>query len=124
MDLQITAGTIRLAAPPDIKQGSGGQFPVSWAARSWTALYMTLQALGIPLTAIRSSSSPPVRLSMRTGPGYLLDGLKPNPLFYEMLMGWPMFWTAPGLSVTGFAAWLRRSRGQFSRLLTDFRPEG
>jgi hypothetical protein len=110
--------------PPNIKKDSGGQFPVSWAARSWTALYMTLQALGIPLTAITWSSSPPVRLSMKIGLGYLLDALRPNPLFYEMLMGWPTRWTAPGQSVTGFAAWLRRSRGQFSRLLTDFRPEG
>jgi hypothetical protein len=39
-------------------------------------------------------------------------------------MGWPIGWTAPGASVTEFAAWLRRSRGQFSSLLTSFHPDG
>jgi hypothetical protein len=53
-----------------------------------------------------------------------LSGLTSNPRFHEMMMGWPIGWTASGESVTEFPAWLRRSRGQFSRLLMAFDPEG
>ena len=115
---------MKLAPPADIVAESGGQFPVSWSARTWTALFLTLQALGIPLSMARPSFSRRVRLSFKIGPGSLIGSLRSNPLFYERLMGWPTNWTAPGASVTGFAAWLQLSRGQFSRLLTDFLPEG
>lgn len=115
---------MKLAPPADIDPGSGGQFPVSWSARTWTALFLTLQALGIPISTARPSSSHRVRLSFKIGTGSLLGSLRSNPLFYERLMGWPTNWTAPEASVTGFAAWLRLSRGRFSRLLTDFLPEG
>jgi hypothetical protein len=32
------------------------------------------------------------------------------------VMGWPIGWTAPGEPVTGFAAWLQRSRIALSQL--------
>ena len=115
---------MKLAPPADLALDSGGQFPVSWSTRTWTALFLTLQALQIPLSMARPSSSRQVRLSFRLGNGSLLSSLRPNPLFYERLVGWPTNWTAPGASVTAYAAWLRRSRGRFSKLLTDFLPEG
>ena len=123
-ELLVQGETIKLVAPADIDTESGGQFPVSWSARVWTMLFLILQAMGIPLSAVRPNSSPLARVSFKGGNGSLLSDLRPNPLFYEMLMGWPTSWTAPGASVTEFAAWLQRSRGRFSRLLMDFRPEG
>lgn len=115
---------MKLAPPADIVPDSGGQFPVSWSARTWTALFLTLQALGIPLASVRPSCSRRVRLSFKIGIGSLIGSLRSNPLFYERLMGWPTNWTAPGASVTAFSAWLRLSRGRFSSLLTNFLPEG
>lgn len=120
----VQGSSIKLVAPADIDPDSGGQFPVSWSARVWTMLFLVLQAMGIPLSAARPSSSLPVRVSFKGGNGYLLSALRPNPLFYELLMGWPTSWTEPGASVMEFAAWLQRSRGQLSRLLTAFEPEG
>ncbi len=73
---------------------------------------------------MRSRSSPPVRVSFRNGKHCYFDTLVPNPQFLEMLMGWPIGWTAPEASVTGFAAWLQRSRGQFSKLLTQTGARG
>lgn len=68
-------------------------------------------------------SSPRVRVSFKHGKGSSLRDLTPNPQFYELMMGWPTGWTAPGAPVTAYAAWLRRARGQFSNLLTSWTPE-
>ena len=68
-------------------------------------------------------SSPPVRVTYPHGKTSSLAGLISNPRFFELIMGWPIDWTAPGAPVTGFQAWLRRSRGQFSNLLTAFEAE-
>lgn len=119
-DLLISSGSIKLAAPADIDPESGGQFPLSWSSRTWTALFLILQSLGIPLSAAQPNSSLPVRVTFKGGSGSLLSALRPNPLFYELMMGWPTSWTAPGEPVTEFAAWLLLSRGRFSRLLTSF----
>jgi len=69
-----------------------------------------MEALG--LEAIRKGSSHQVRLSLRLGGGSFLSNLQPNPLFYELIMGWPTNWSAPEGQVTGFAVWLQRSRLQ------------
>ncbi|MEA3042949.1 MAG: hypothetical protein QOH47_787 [Sphingomonadales bacterium] len=68
-------------------------------------------------------SSLPARVTYPHGRASSLAGLISNPRFYEMIMGWPIDWTAPGARVTAYAAWLQRSRGQFSRLLINFQPE-
>ncbi|MEO6359893.1 MAG: hypothetical protein ABIO43_04870 [Sphingomicrobium sp.] len=121
-DLIIEAGTIRAVSPDYCAPNSGGQFPLGETARAWTYLWQTLQAVGWKAGPIRCSL--PVRVSFKHGKSSYYGTLMPNPRFYEMIMGWPIGWTAPGAPVTGFAAWLRRSRGQFSNLLTSFRAEG
>lgn len=79
---------------------------------------MTIAALGLkPSTPC--PSLPPVRVSFRHGASSSLSGLTSNPRFYEHLMGWPIGWSDAAQPATGFAAWLRRSRGELSRLLTS-----
>ncbi len=119
-DLILDRGTFRVTSPLDISEGSGGQYPLSETARAWTSLWLTLQAVGWTSKMASSPSSHQVRVSFKNGKGSCIASLKPNPQFYEMIMGWPIGWTAPGAQVTGYAAWLRRSRGQFSRLLTTW----
>ena len=60
-------------------------------------------------------------MSFRHGQGSYPSDLISNPRFYELVMGWPIGWTRTGLPVTGFAAWLQRSRGALSALVD---PEG
>jgi hypothetical protein len=98
---------------------SGGQIPLQNAARSWTQLWMAMQALGWRGVMVKYPSLHPVQLSFRSGNGSFQSTLASNPRFYELMMGWPIGWTAPGQPVTGFAAWLQRSRIQHSRLISS-----
>jgi hypothetical protein len=68
-------------------------------------------------------SSARARVTYEHGRSSSIGELISNPRFYELTMGWPIGWTAPEGQVTEFAAWLRRSRMQFLRLLTVFDPE-
>lgn len=72
----------------------------------------------VPAKPCRRSSRH-VRVSFRHGTGSYVTGLISNPPFYELVMGWPIGWTAPEAPVTGFAAWLQRSRGALSEALAD-----
>lgn len=114
----MKAGQIAVHSPLEVASTSGGQYPLGNSARVWTTLWLTLRALGIEATAMRLPSSHQVRLTFGHGKASFVTGLISNPRFYEMIMGWPIGWTAPGEPATGYAAWLRRSRGHFSRLLT------
>lgn len=116
-DLIIGDGEVRFRAPFDIDPSSGGQYPLSLSARNWTILWLTLKAMGLDLSTMSRGSSPPVRLTFRAGKGSFADTLICNPAFYERTMGWMKGWTDPELPATGFAVWLQRSRGAFSRLL-------
>lgn len=121
----MAAGSIRPTSPFDTAAGSGGQFPVQHAARTWTLLWMTMRQAGFrPMQlSMPCRSSPPVRVSFKHGTGSSLGGLISNPRFYEHLMGWPIGWTDPEAPVTGFAAWLLRSRGQLSKLISSANGE-
>jgi hypothetical protein len=121
-DMILTEGTIRPIRPFYTGDGDGGQFNLTLAARNWTIIWMILQACGWQAGEL-NPSSPPVRVTFRHGKGSFGDGLISNPAFFEMVMGWMIGWTEPGRPVTGFAAWLRRSRGQLSRLLIGWEPE-
>lgn len=113
------SGDLSFTGPVDAANGSGGQYSLDNAARIWTTLFHTLQALGaVPAKPCRRSSRH-VRVSFRHGTGSYPVGLISNPAFYELVMGWPIGWTAPGQPVTGFAAWLRQSRGALYALLEE-----
>lgn len=114
-DLVLEQGRLSFTGPADAAQGSGGQFSLSNAARTWSVLWRMLEALGAT-PAMTCRSSPPVRVSFQHGRESFITDLTSNPAFYEMAMGWPIGWTGPEAQVTGFAAWLRRSRGALSAL--------
>ncbi|MEP9401841.1 hypothetical protein [Sphingomonas sp. VNH70] len=111
-------------APLDVSHESGGQFGLGETARSWTALWLTLKATGWNASMASCPSSHPVRVSFKHGTGSYITTLRSNPRFYEMTMGWPIGWSDPAQPVTGYVRWLHHARGQFSRLLTDWTPEG
>ena len=95
---------------------STGQIPLSNAARGWTAMWLILKAMGWQAKDIKRPCSHPARVTFWNGNKSLTSTLISNPRFYEMVMGWPIGWTKAEVSVTGFAAWLRRSRIALSRL--------
>ena len=78
----------------------------------------SLKALGADVETVRPSSRP-VRVIYEHGAGSTLSEMICNPRFCEHLMGWPIGWTGCAGQVTEFAAWLRRSRGALSKLLTS-----
>ncbi|MFI8682329.1 hypothetical protein ACIGFJ_08200 [Brevundimonas diminuta] len=96
--------------------GQKRQYGLDTAGRSWVILWNLLQSLNAIPTR-QSSSSLPVRVNLKSGPGYCQSGLISNPAFYEMVMGWPIGWPEPEVPVTEFAAWLQRSRGALCALL-------
>lgn len=105
----VAAGEVQPRSPFYIPDTSSGQYSLTNAARTWTKLWLILQALGWrPGKA--SPSSPPVRVTFNGGRGSFIATLISNPRFFELIMGWPIGWTAPGAPVTGFAAWLQHSR--------------
>lgn len=121
-DLMVGAGTIRTVSCYYTAATSSGQYSLSNAARAWTQLWRTMRAMGwTPVTMPRSSH--PVRVSFSFGAGSSIADLISNPRFFELTMGWPIGWTAPEVPVTGYAAWLRRSRGALS-LLTSIGKDG
>lgn len=113
----VETGSIQPRSPFYTAEGSSGQYSLSNAARTWTKLWLTMRALGWRPMALPPSSHP-VRVSFNGGTGSYIAALISNPLFFELTMGWPIGWTAPGEQVTGFAAWLQRSRIELSRLIS------
>ncbi len=111
----VKAGEVQPRSPFYIPDTSSGQYSLSNAARTWTKLWLILQGLGWRPGTI-CPSSPPVRVSFTGGRGSFIAALISNPRFFEQTMGWPIGWTAPGEPVTGFAAWLQRSRIALSQL--------
>jgi len=113
-DLMV-GGTIRPTSPYNIAKTSSGQFSLTNAARAWSHLWIVMRAMG--WTPIAMPPSPhPVRVSFSFGAGSSISDLISSPRFFDWMMGWPIGWTAPGEPVTGFSAWLRRSRGALSAL--------
>jgi len=107
----------------NIPAHSGGQYALGESARTWTSLWLIMKALGWTPTTAMYPSSPPVRVSFQHGRTSFVGALISNPRFYEMVMGWPIEWTEPEAPATEFAAWLRRSRGLFSSLLSTMTAE-
>ena len=116
-------GTIRPTSPYYTAATSSGQFSLTNAARAWTQLWRVMRALGWTPVAMPPSSHP-VRVSFSFGAGSSMSDLISNPQFFDLMMGWPIGWTAPEAPVTGFSAWQRRSRGALSALTSPGRDGG
>lgn len=117
-DLIIEEGSIQPRSPFYTAETSSGQFSLTNAARSWTNLWLAIRALGWQPVDIPRYSSHRVQVSFNLGTGSFIGDLTSNPRFFEHMMGWPIGWTAPGEPVTGYAAWLRHSRTELSRLIS------
>jgi hypothetical protein len=115
-DIKIENGDIRFVTTCDLSPRNAGQFGLSRAARSWTILWLAMQSLGWIPGRSRTSSLL-VHLNFKTGLKSFHGSLTSNPRFHDWMMGWPENWTSATDPVTEYAAWLRRSRGQLSRLL-------
>jgi len=119
-DLILEGGSITIKSPFYTAETSSGQFSLTNAARAWSSMWMAMRALGWRPIAKSwpnaKQSSHQVRVSFRTGTGSYIGGLISNPRFFEHVMGWPIGWSAPEEPVTEYAAWLRRSRIELSRL--------
>ncbi|BBF70172.1 hypothetical protein SBA_ch1_23720 [Sphingomonas bisphenolicum] len=110
-----------MTGPFDCSMGSGGQFGLSTAARSWSTLFLVMKAIGWKPEARSTGYSLPVRVSFKSGTGSFMGDLVSNPRFSDQMMGWPIGWSDPARPATGYAAWLQLSRGKLSRLLTGNR---
>jgi hypothetical protein len=123
-DMIVENGRLRIATPLNCPPTSGGQFNLTQATASWTALWLMFRGMGLAFSASPIASSPPARINLSRGKGYSASDLISNPRCWEWMMGWPIGWTAPEVPVMGFAAWLRRSRSALSALPTALPPEG
>ncbi|KQZ14292.1 hypothetical protein ASD44_09575 [Mesorhizobium sp. Root554] len=95
----------------------GSQVALGKVAKAWSMLFLLMKACGaIRFTAMHYPCSLPLHLSLTAGTRYSPGDLIFNPNFSDWLMGWPIGWTAPSLPATEWSAWLRRMRGELSRL--------
>ncbi len=64
--------------------------------------------------------SRPLHVTCRPGTRYCAGDPILNPSFGELIMGWPIGWSEAGQPATAWSRWLRRSRGELSRLISRF----
>ncbi|TCR70539.1 hypothetical protein [Bosea sp. BK604] len=97
----------------------GKQVGIKEVAIAWTLLWRASKAMGATYTAPASFPfSHPLHLMVQAGSRLSDNALTLNPRFTDWIMGWPIGWTNPEQPVTGFAAWLQRSRIELLRRLS------
>lgn len=98
----------------------GNQVSIGEAAKNWTVFRRMAVALGWQAGPTPSFPfSRRVLATIRPGSGSSPGEWTLNPAFMEWLMGWPIGWSDITRPVTGFAPWLRRSRGALSMLASN-----
>ncbi|WP_024324326.1 hypothetical protein [Sinorhizobium medicae] len=96
---------------------TGSQIALGKAARLWSHIWMLMKACGArPTTRFSFPYTRPLHLTLNAGPRSSINDLTFNPNFSDWIMGWPIGWTDPTQPVTGWSVWLRRMRGELSRL--------
>lgn len=97
----------------------GKQVGIKEVAIAWTLLWRASKAMGATYAAPAAFPfSHPLHLMVLAGSRLSDNALTLNPRFTDWIMGWPIGWTNPEQPVTGFAAWLRRSRTELSTRLS------
>lgn len=120
-DVKVTGAGLMFV--PALDQ-TGSQISLGTAARSWSLLYRLTRATGWrPGPARTYPFSLPLHVTLKPGTRSSRGDLIWNPRFGEWVMGWPIGWSDPSSSVTGFARWLQQSRGALSEKLTQARRE-
>ncbi len=67
----------------------------------------------VPIISLLGRQAPQAPRTMEAG---MESQMTLNPRFTERLMGWPMGWTELELAETEWFRWLRRMRGELSRM--------
>jgi DNA (cytosine-5)-methyltransferase 1 len=80
--------------------------------------------------AMLNTTVPTKSLLSRQAPRIMVDGGASssngrtlNPLFVEVLMGWPIGWTGSGSVATAWCRWLPLMRSMFFQLKQNYSPE-
>lgn len=90
------------------------------SARAWSLFWdLVVAARGGRSVGLAQScrSSSQVQVLLKPGTRSSIPSPGLSPYFLEVMLGWPLGWTDPGSSVTGFARWLQRSRTALSAML-------
>ncbi len=100
---------------------AGSQYGIEQASRTWTLLWLLMQAFGATPTGWTDwPYSRPLHVTLRRGARSSPSDLTFNPSFSDWMMGWPIGWTDPRQPATGWSAWLRHMRGRLSELRSTF----
>jgi hypothetical protein len=116
IELMLVDDCFRLRDDPS---QTGSQLALGKVARLWTHIWLLMKACGArPTKPFSFPSTHPLHLTLNAGPRSSINDLTFNPNFSDWVMGWPIGWTDPMRPVTEWSAWLRRMRGELSRLPT------
>ncbi|MGD9869107.1 MAG: hypothetical protein AB7U38_14030 [Hyphomicrobiales bacterium] len=120
-DIRVDASGFAMLARTD---QIGQQMGLKEAARIWTCMWHLMEAMGArPGPRPSYPYSLPLHVTCRPGTRYCDGDLILSPSFGDLIMGWPPGWSDTAVPVTEWSRWLRRSRGELSRLLSEFDAE-
>lgn len=113
-DIEISEKGLRFRPATD---QTGKQVSLQRVARLWAMLYATMRLLGARPTGLTTYPfSRPFHLTLQAGTRSLTGDWTCNPSFLDWMMGWPIGWSEPMQSVTGWCHWLQRMRGALCAL--------
>lgn len=115
-DIEISDKGLRFRSATD---QTGKQVSLQRVARLWAMLYATMRLLGARPAGLTSYPfSRPFHLTLQAGTRSSTGDWTCNPSFLDWMMGWPIGWSEPMQSVTGWSHWLQRMRGALCALPT------
>lgn len=116
IELELIDNRFRIHS--DLSQ-TGSQPGIGQVAKLWSRLWLLMKALGAtPTKGFSFPYSLPLHLNLRAGHRSSNGDLTYNLNFSDWMMGWPIGWTDPTRPVMEWSAWLRRMRGELSRMPT------
>ncbi len=112
-DIELSSRGLRFR--PAIDQ-VGKQVSLTRATQLWSLMFHLVRQLGRPEGPKQYPFTRPLHLTLQPGTRFLPGDLTSNPNFLDWMMGWPIGWSEPTRSVTGWSRWLLRMRGELSAL--------